>query len=71
MNDLTGMQVADGLKNLCKVVDHDPFLLLEEFDALVDGLHEVEEVVEGAQFHHKAEVVLPFDDLVHPDDSWV
>lgn len=63
------MQVADGLEHLGKVVDHDPFLLLEEFDALVDGLHEVEEVVEGAQFEHYSEVVVPFDHLVHPDDS--
>lgn len=52
MDELAGMQVADGLQHLRQVVHHYPFLLLEQLDALVDGLHEVEEVVEGTQFQH-------------------
>lgn len=62
------MQVADGLEHLCQVVHHDPLLLLEQFDALVDGLHEVEEVVEGTQLQHQSEVIVPLNHLMHPDD---
>lgn len=58
MYNMLPMQVGQSLQDLRQIIDHDLLFLLQQFYALVDGLHEVEEIAIGTELHHDADVVL-------------
>jgi hypothetical protein len=69
MHDAICVQVIKGFNNLGEVIDHDSFLLEGQFEMLVDGPHQLEDVSERAEFQHESHIVRRLYDLEQSDDA--